>query len=306
MVSMSEDAILKAVASYYYLDIDQLMYHLKRRSLRYTQVQLKRLKDAGYLERIHRHSTHRGKLTPAYTYTLKTKRYLEEQDILVPPPRVPQPYFLSHTLALNDVLIAAEELAEVCPDYVRLIRAVHEQELKRWNLPHVIPDGFLHFQLLTTAGWHNFPLLVELDMGTQNREAWQNKVARYTRFFAESLHTYFHMPPEALATVAVITTAGDERVENLQRWTEQALTRLGKREDLGDFFFFGDVFPDSGWWLYIYRAFRIAFHGAYYYALFEELRVLFEKLHAVLPEEVPEDVREFLEQEEDEEDDEET
>src|SRR5687768_10492895 len=102
MVALAEDAILKAIHTYHYLTIDQVMALLGRASLRHTQAKLKHLTDEGYLQRIPRHTTTRGgKLKPAYTLTNQTKRYLEDQGMLVSSPRVPKPYFLSHTLALN-------------------------------------------------------------------------------------------------------------------------------------------------------------------------------------------------------------
>jgi hypothetical protein len=95
-------------------------------------------------------------------------------------------------------------------------------------------------------------------MGTQDQAAWQRKVERYTSFFPDTLHDYFAID---VATLAVITTAEVARVAKLTRWTEQALTRLGKKEELGDLFFFGqtsaDTTPEE---LYLSPRFRAAFH----------------------------------------------
>ena len=235
----AELAVLVALKEYHYLTVDQVMLVTGRTSLRATQQRLKDLADAGLVAKHHRRSSNVLKpLRAAWSLTGKSKAYLEEADMVVLPPRRPKPYTLDHTLTINDVLILSRVLERTFRTNIRIRETYHERELRAWGPPlAVVPDGFIYFVVTADDGWHSFPVLLEIDMGTMDRRRWMEKVSRYVSFFNRGLPEAFHTD---VATVAVVVNDAEKRVDDLRRWTEQQLTRQ-KAADCGELFYFAQL-----------------------------------------------------------------
>src|SRR6266567_4997386 len=101
-----EEKLLKSLLIYHYLTVDQFMLAANQPSVRNTYNRLKRLTDNGYLIKIHRRTTEQNlPLKAAYRLTGKAVNYLQESGNVTLYPRQPSPYFLDHTLEINDVLL---------------------------------------------------------------------------------------------------------------------------------------------------------------------------------------------------------
>ncbi len=219
------------------------------RSLTYIQTRLKRLADAGYLERLYLPRPSRAGSAPLlYRLTRKSIPVLKAQGLELPyrlRPSEANGYgylHLTHTLEVNDVLIAATILARETPG-LELARIKHERELQTDPLTvtvngeqqHVVPDGFLDFRYQESQHC----LLLELDRGSHGQVDWKHKVRGLISLadgpYAEQFET-------TSLTFMVCTTSGDERAELLLRWTAEELHRLG-RQELGELFCFAALDP---------------------------------------------------------------
>ncbi len=105
-------------------------------SLTYIQMRLKRLADAGYLERLYLPRPSRAGSAPLlYRLTRKSIPVLRAQGLELPYRLRPSEarahgyLHLTHTLEVNDVLIAATILARETPG-LELARLIHERELQ--------------------------------------------------------------------------------------------------------------------------------------------------------------------------------
>jgi hypothetical protein len=167
------------------------------------------------------------------------------------------PYFLRHTVAVTDVLIAARLLAKSTPG-ITLARMYTERALKR-KISVVIPresanghgptarqiclepDAGVLFRI--TESWHNPPetwedfFFIEVYRNLPP-QAWrfQQKIHGYIAAVDTGRHeALFHTPA---LSIAVITTAESEQMATtLKRWTEATLGEIGRPEE-GERFFF--------------------------------------------------------------------
>jgi len=250
----SDDAILRDLLRFHYLSNRQVcLLHYSPRSLTYVQTKLKRLTDARYCQRIWLpRPSARGSAPSVYTLARKGLNYLREQGLDVPSRYHPSEQrehsylFLSHTLAVNDVLISAELFCRHEPRF-ELAATVHERELKRSPARvedesgasiTVIPDAWLDLRI---DGEFRVCLVLELDRGTEEQKAWRRKV--------RGLVAYANGPyQEAFGTrsltIAVVTTSGVRRLIDLVRWTERELVEL-KHQQQSDLFMFTAVTPDA-------------------------------------------------------------
>lgn len=266
-----EVALLHALNRYHFLTAPQCARLLSRTGglglLTRVQDKLKRLTEAGYLAR--------QRLLPpdyggrgGYCYTLATvgRNVLVRLGATVRPRFRPGEVgmaahnilFLEHTLAVNDVLLAAELLARHHPDRVRLDELRHERDLKRAPIrvtvttgghpgqQAVIPDGWVNLAYPVARERHC--LLLELDRDSEHQPRWKRKVhgllalllddasgtSPYGRAFGADLP----------AKVMVATTAGPRRAAALRSWTELALAEADAT-DLADLFFFTAASPTA-------------------------------------------------------------
>jgi hypothetical protein len=152
--------------------------------------------------------------------------------------------FLKHTLASLDVLIAAHVVTRTNPR-IQLNQFFTDYELKQQRFTVVInqrkhaivPDGWLDLSVEGEQGC----IALELDRGTEDREAFQQKIRLYVPFITDVCMKA--LGADSLS-VAVITTDGADRLSRLIRWTEAELTQLGE-QGLGQLFVFAAVDTDE-------------------------------------------------------------
>jgi hypothetical protein len=178
----------------------------------------------------------------------KRFRPSEEQD------KSHNPYFLKHTRAVTDVLIAAQCLYQTHPA-ITLSRMITERELKRKisvELPGLTddgrsrlqtitiePDAGLHFLITETwhtelQTWEDF-FFIELYRNLPPAEwRFKQKIKAYVYYALNGWHERFFQTP----VLSIVVIAATEQMEaTLKRWTEEALTEIGRPEE-GDWFFF--------------------------------------------------------------------
>jgi hypothetical protein len=159
------------------------------------------------------------------------------------------PYFLKHTIAVTDVLIAAKLLSEDV-SAIRLPRFYTERELKRKIYVTLSgkscclePDAGLLFRITETwheeeQTWEDF-FHIEVYRTHLRQERFKHKMHTYAAYAASPLHkNLFHTPALAIA----IFCADDQLAETLKQWTEEVLQE-GQQRELGERFFFTSADP---------------------------------------------------------------
>jgi hypothetical protein len=156
-------------------------------------------------------------------------------------------WFLSHTLAVNSVLISLDLVSRQRPEQFALASILHERELRRepsyvrgadGRRVAVIPDAWVD---LGIGGRYRMCLSLEVDRGTEEQKKWRSKVAALLTWAQGPYRERFDTDS---LTVAVIATPGTARMEELLRWTEAELT-LRKANPQADLFRFTDIDAES-------------------------------------------------------------
>ncbi len=245
--------ILEALSRYHILSAQQvcrLLYKLG--SLTFVQTKLKHFTDLALCQRLFLPRTTRAGSAPSlYTLARKGLNYLKNQGVDVdhryrPSEKREHGYlFLSHTLAINDVLIAAELVARRVPE-IRVETMLHERTLKREPIyiqdgdikVPVIPDGWLDFRI---GGTRQMCLAIEVDCGTEEKRQWRRKVRSLLAWTNGTYQERFGTPS---LTITVIATPGRKRQMDLIRWTESELAARGQ-ENCADIFRFTSVSADT-------------------------------------------------------------
>jgi hypothetical protein len=156
--------------------------------------------------------------------------------------------FLQHTLAVNDVLIAARLLSQTHPNIV-LTRLYTERELRRKiyvSIPEKIciePDASCEFSITET--WHEAPetwddfFHIEVYRHLPREARFKQKIRGYVISVASGKHeALFQTPALSLAVFA----ATDQIAMLLKKWTEEALQGIHQPEQ-GERFFFRCIDP---------------------------------------------------------------
>ncbi len=249
-----EQPVLEALQRYYCLTSRQLCRLLySRGSLTYIQARLKTLADAGYVQRIWMPKRGPSGSSPTvYTLARRGVSHLTRLGSQIdwrhhPSERERLSYlFLSHTIELNDFLIAAEELERALPAY-QVAAMLHERSLKRHPVriingsgknASVVPDAWLDLRI---DGSLQVCLVIELDRGTEQQRRWRQKVANLLAYADGPYQEAF---ATSSLTITVATTAGERRLAELLRWTEAELAAC-QEESLGDLFIFASVSPNA-------------------------------------------------------------
>jgi hypothetical protein len=170
--------------------------------------------------------------------TSRRLRPSEEQD------KGHNPYFLKHTMAVTDVLIAARRLSQTAP-HIELTRMLTERELKRKiyvEMPEktcVEPDASVEFLLAET--WHNPPqtwkdfFFIEVYRNLPPAEwRFKQKIQGYVTYGESEQHAAL-FNTSALSIAVIAQT--DRMETTLKRWTEEALKEIDRPAE-GDWFFF--------------------------------------------------------------------
>jgi hypothetical protein len=255
------ERIISALSEFDYLtpaQITQLLYAPS--SLTHVYEQMKSLVAEGYVLTLGGRAVNLPLIYLIYTLSGKGRHYAsmlgatkgkrfrpsEEKD------KGHNHYFLKHTLAVTDVLIAAHLLSERVPA-IRLTRLYTERELRqKIYIPLagksvcLEPDAGLLFRI--TEAWHAPPQTwedffhIEVYRNLPPQEwRFKQKIAGYVTYVDNGHHeALFHTPALSIAVIA----ATEQMTTTLKRWTEEVLTQM-ERQPEGEWFFFCSVDPAS-------------------------------------------------------------
>jgi protein involved in plasmid replication-relaxation len=241
--------IISDLAAFQYVTVSQLiaLEEHKESSRSYIHKEVNELVAEGYLLALPRQIVSQPRL---YTLTVKGqrfasvsgnapyKRYRKGEEL----ERGENVSFVAHTIAVTDVLIAAQLLAKKVPA-IRLNRMLTERELKRTiyvSVPGerttqrkicIEPDAAVDFTIQDT--WQDFYYL-EVYRHHLNKLRFQHKFQGYVTALVSGLHERLFQTP-AMAVVVIATI--DKLAGTLKQWAEEALAAIDRKE-AGDRFFF--------------------------------------------------------------------
>lgn len=266
-LSARDEAMLQAIARLQFVTSRQIVrLFYQPGSLEYVRGRLKHLADRQYLLRLRLPSSGPGNTAWVYAVAGKGWRYLRASNALSGNEEAPLRFrpteqhehswlFLTHSLAVTDILVAALCLPEIQPTLL-LRELCHERVLRRQppvkvqtlrgETVGIIPDGFLDFIL---DGEVRMSILLELDRGTMAREAMQRKFRGLLAYADGPYQTVFR---STSLTFAVATTAGLARCEQLRTWCARVLQEVPDathRQAYADLFLFTalpQTVPGSG------------------------------------------------------------
>ncbi len=212
-------------------------------SLELVQRHLRRLASVGLVAR-DRMQNSAGVGSAKFLYALSARGWrLLRTRSLVPEERFRQPkhswWFELHATHTTDVLVSAHCLPRFEPR-VSLDQVQTETELKRLSLRvsvtdaksgivrrrSLCPDAFLRFSHIAGDRRIETLIWVEVDMATEERHRWQEKLATLLAFLASDYPAHFG---PFFPTVAVVVPSAGRR-DQLKRWTEEFFEaeQLGK------------------------------------------------------------------------------
>jgi hypothetical protein len=236
---------LQDVGFFHYFTADQLMRLRYGKSHNYVRDLLRDLWDPhhdplkpgrdGYLYRqaIHK-KEHHPTAKAEYVYWLSPKGARAVRESGQPVPKLTKRKDLTgvqipHTLAVNEFFIAAQLLAEAFPELVSIRHWDSERYLRA--VPFVTDVGVTSsdgFVWITCQG-KDYPILLEVDRGSEAFDKWQEKVRVLTRFVEEGYQKRYGTE---LVTIAVVVSMADEdealkRRNELLGWIERTLQKDG-------------------------------------------------------------------------------
>jgi Replication-relaxation len=251
------EKILLSLAEFDYLTAEQITrLRYAPSSITFVRKKLQVLMASGFVLALRRHV-----VTLPRVYTLTGAGYAFAEALGMPRRRRVRPteegekaanfYFLQHTIAVTDVLIAARLLSRTVPG-IRLHRLYLERELKRKiyvAIPVPIGDGKTQrrdtciepdaaVDFVIQGKWQDF-YHIEVYRSNLREYRFKQKILSYAAYAASSLHQeLFHTPALSIA----VFCANDHLARTLKRWTEEVLHEL-KEPSLGERFFFCSVNP---------------------------------------------------------------
>src|SRR5918996_2576383 len=247
------EKILAALAEFEYLTAEQITKLLYApSSLSHVRKQLRLLVAGGFVfplggKAVHLHLLYTlsgvGRTYTAALGTSPRKRFRkgEEQE------KGHNPYFLKHTMAVTDVLIAARLLSQTHPA-ITLSRIVTERELKRKiyvALPERIciePDASCEFLITemrhdSQQTWRDFFHIEVYRNLPPVAQRFKQKIQGYVTYVDAGEHqALFHTTALSVALFAQTPAMA----ATLKRWTEEALTEIERPEE-GEWFFFSSL-----------------------------------------------------------------
>lgn len=235
--------------------------HYSPNSIKRVQARLKLLTDNGYIQSDSVPT--RNYRSPLY-YALAQKgaRYLSGAGLDMPPAfraskEVGKSYlYLAHTLEVNDLLIAAMLLQKDYPA-LSLDSFLHERTLKHqpykftWqNHPiTLIPDAYIVFGLNREERRAHFPLLLEHDRATEEKQHFRQRIRAYIALLKGEHHR--ELLGVGAITIAFTTFTGSSRLEQMRAWTRQELDDTKEDTSIGARFRFAalpyPVTPVQAW-----------------------------------------------------------
>lgn len=256
IISERDDAIIHAVYTYRYLTSEQITrLFFSKGSGSHVRVIIKSLSDAEYLYRFHLPVRTKGEIPYVYTLGSKGMKYLkrlETDGITRFRSTVSEVSYqhITHTLALNDMLIAASLLCTSEPG-ISLNDLRHEWYLKHTPLTvkvtntsssgkkaeiiTVVPDAFLDFRFRVNGKYRGSPIWLELDRGTEGVKQFKRKIrGLLTAVLSPQYEELFNTKA---VTIAFATTAEGNRLTHMREWVKQELTELDKLAESSLFLF---------------------------------------------------------------------
>ncbi len=254
-----DNRFLQAIYRYHILKPEQLTKrYYSRGSLTFVKARLKRLADYGYLD-ANEQPTTRGRSPYYYTLASKGIKYLKEIGLEVnryyrPSRKVEYLPFLLHTFSVNDVLIAAELLAERMPQ-LTLAEVQHELVLKQdpCRVPvgrerssgdgsisskqiSIVPDGWLDFRYDRGTGTQERRMCIwlEVDRGTVGMKDFKEKATAILSFYKSG--AYQKRFGTHSLRVAFATTDGMTRVKQMRTWLCDVLTKQQEKPGIAERF----------------------------------------------------------------------
>ncbi len=238
-----DDKYLQAFGRYHYLTARQVTnLYYKPTSFTTVQARLKKLSDNEYLLPLML-PTIKVKSPYVYTLTAKGRQYLEELGMELAlvsfrPSRehVKGYQFFSHTLAVNDVLIALEALSRVVSSLV-VEEMLHDLALKH-DPPYlsvgaqkgkkiaVVPDAWIDL-LIKRGGSENESrvcIWLELDQGTVSVKPLKKKVNDLISLYEQG--GYKARFGTNKVVFAFATTGGEPRALRLRKWIREELQEV--------------------------------------------------------------------------------
>jgi hypothetical protein len=237
--------------------------HYAAGSLNGVKLYLKRLTDHGYVQPVPlpvRAVAHPEKSPYSYTLSQKGVDYvsragLDTSGYHLAREEDKHDLFLRHTLALNEVLVAAMCLGRLATG-ATLSSFKHEHQLKRtpykatWQGGKftIVPDALLDFHALHEGRMVRRPVLLEHDMGTEEREHFSRRIRAYVALLkAGAYQELFDV--KVISRIVFTTFKGVKRLEQMRQWTRSELANEG--EDFLRKFYFATLPepPEASIWL---------------------------------------------------------
>ncbi len=258
-----DENIFKTLYRYYYMTVVQVVKALDYSTNSLPTVRY--LETNGYLAALILPTVRKGSFPKIYSLASGGIDYLRKQGFDVTlryhatEQKEKQYLFLKHTLAVNDVLIAANGVVKQYPQ-VTLYEFRHERELKRdpekftitlykepeddtkdavvWKQEefYFVPDAFLDFHIEQETKTYRCALLLELDRATTERRRFQEKIRGILTYVKSDRHVRRYKARKI--TVAFVTTGGQKRVEKMREWTRSELAKTHEAWDYGYTFVF--------------------------------------------------------------------
>lgn len=252
-----DGTILKCIYRHYYVTVLQIVKALgySKNSLPTVRTRLRHLEKKGYIASLLLPTVGTGNSPKIFSLASSGIKYLRNEGYDVShryhstEQKEKHYLFLQHTLAVNEVLIAASLVGKRFPQ-VSLYEFRHERELKRdpekftitlyhdteddtqeavvWKQEafYFVPDAFLDFRIEQENKTFRSAILVELDRDTTERRRFQEKIRGLLTYVKSERHVRRYKARKI--TIAFVTTGGQKRVEKMREWTR---TELAKTHD---------------------------------------------------------------------------
>jgi hypothetical protein len=267
VVTASHDVVLQGVYRYHLLTCLQLVKvcGYSPNSLHRVQTLVKQLADNGYLLSLARPVT-RGKAPLVYTLDRKGLNYLkgngfDVREYFRPSKEQEKSYlFLLHTLAINDVLIAASNLQKSASEY-SLSSFTHERVLKqspykvsfmrggKLESVTLIPDAFMQFVRKKRSGKEKpLPFLLELDRNTTEQKHFRRNLRARIEFIKEQGFKKL-LGTNTVTCAYAVAEGGVKRLDELRKWARKECAETRELGVISELFLFcclpQDIHPKS-------------------------------------------------------------
>jgi len=252
----SHSAVLQAVCKYHLLTNIQIRVACgyKPNSLHLVQQLTKQLVDNEYLLSFPR-PTISGTSQLIYALARRGRNYLKSagvdvRDYFRPSQEQEKSYlFLAHTLAVNDVLIAASRLHKHTSSY-SLSQFIHDRVLKqtpykvmttggnKTEAVTVVPDAYMLFVKQKESGKEKqIPVLLELDRSTVEQKPFRRNLRARIQFIkTEGYKSYLETTTVMFAYAAA--EGGEKRLDAMRNWARKEMADTQEKGWLSDLFLF--------------------------------------------------------------------